>query len=223
LNSIEDSFFNDQIAHPVTIRQELDLDPSVNIILFVGRLVKSKGIDTLIEAVGPILEESNSVLLYVGRECPPEGFYPDEEGLLDRMREQIELASWRDRVRILGLRDDVQKIMVSANMLVHPARIEGFGLVLAEAMALGLPVIASNVDGIPEVLSGSKSVLIDPDNSVRLRNVIIDLLNWSTEKKQDVITCGKKRAEFFKVHRRTKAYLNLFNEIIIDKKNQHYL
>ena len=66
-----------------------------------------------------------------------EGFFADEEGLWDRMEERISGEGWEGGVRLLGRRNDAPRLMASSDILVHPARIEGFGLVLAEAMAAG--------------------------------------------------------------------------------------
>ena len=66
------------------------------------------------------------------------------------------------RVRVIGVRSDVPALLDAADLMVHPARFEGMPLVLLEAMAKGLPIIASSVSGIPEALANAGVLLPSP-------------------------------------------------------------
>jgi glycosyltransferase involved in cell wall biosynthesis len=167
-----------------------------------------------LEALGPLLLTDNLYLLYVGREDePPEGFFPEEAGLVERMKQQVARQGWEVRVRFLGRRQDVPRLMASSDLLVHPARIEGFGLVLAEALAAGLPVVATNVDGIPEVLAGTDSLLVPPDDPEALRQAVLKTLNCTPDKTLRAIEKGKERAEAFRIGKRTSAMIRLFRDL----------
>ena len=92
--------------------QELGIPNGANLALFVGRMLKRKGIDTILDALGPILHAENIHLLYVGGwDQSPEGLFPDEEGLLDRMKEKIVREGWSRRVHFLGPRKEVPRLM----------------------------------------------------------------------------------------------------------------
>jgi len=177
--------------------------------LFVGRLCKLKGLDTLVSGLGPILREERIHLFIVG----PESLDLDDVNFLDRLVTQIASSSWADRVRFLGLRDDVPEIMASADVLVHPTRREGFGLVLAESLAAKLPIVATNVGGIPEVLAGTTSIMVPPDNPLALRYAVQEILSRTPQEAARCRAIDRQRAEFFRPERRIADMLGLFREL----------
>jgi glycosyltransferase involved in cell wall biosynthesis len=82
-----------------------------------------------------------------------------------------------------------------ADLFVLPSRRESFGLVLAEAMAAGLPVIATQVGAIPEVVKdGETGILVPPEDPSALANAVSDLLDHPRVMK-DMGTRGRERAE----------------------------
>lgn len=214
LNAINEDFFA-ALPAKEALRKELGIPSDAKLALFVGRLLKRKGIDTVLTALGPVLEKQNLHLLYVGGgEQPPEGFWPDEAGLLGRMKQMIEAERWSRFVHFLGRRDDMPRLMASSDVLVHPARIEGFGLVLAEALAAGLPVVASNVGGIPEVLAGTDSIMVPAGDTTALRDAVLAVLNRMPEDGSRAIARGRSRAEAFRTSRRIDEMVNLFEDIL---------
>lgn len=213
-NGVSNTAF-DAIPERESVKKELRICPEARIVLFVGRMLKRKGIDTIIEAVGPILERDNLHIVYVGAlDEPPDGLFPDEIGLLERMRADVDARGWRGRVSMLGLRDDIPRLMASSDVLVHPARLEGFGLVLAEALATGLPVVASNVEGIPEVLSETDSLMVPPGDPPALRAAIQRTLKRTSLERDVAERKGRARAERFRVGYRTDAMIALFENVL---------
>lgn len=196
------------------VREEFAIPQEARIALFVGRLSMRKGIDTLLAALGPILEGMNLYIVYVGEWYPSEGLFAGEAELQDTMQREICSKGWDDRVRFAGRRNDVPRLMASSDILVHPARLEGFGLILAEAMAAGLPVVASNVEGIPEVLAGTDSIMVPPDDPAALRDAVLATLNRGPEERARAIEKGRKRAEAFRMKHRVDAMIRLFEDVL---------
>ncbi len=192
-----------------------DIGSSERKALFVGRLCKVKGLDTLVSGLGPILREERIHLFIVGRPntTGPETVDPDDANLLDRLTKQISSSPWADRVHFLGLRDDVPEIMASADVLVHPTRKEGFGLVLAEALAAGLPIVATDVGGIPEVLAGTTSIMVPPDDPLAVRHAVQEVLNRTPQEAARCRAIDRQRAEFFRPERRIADMMGLFHEL----------
>jgi glycosyltransferase involved in cell wall biosynthesis len=131
---------------------ELEL-PEGRIVVAVSRLVRQKGLDVAVEAMAGM--DATLVVLGEGPE-----------------RERLEAQARELRVRLLlpGRVGDVASVLRRADVLVHPARWEGFGLALLEAMLAGLPVVASRVSSIPEiVVDGETGLLVPPDDPAALR------------------------------------------------------
>jgi glycosyltransferase involved in cell wall biosynthesis len=195
------------------VREELGIPKDSLIALFVGRVQMRKGIDTALYALGPILESENLHLIYVGEALGSEGFFPGEEGLPDRMKADIETNGWTNRVHFVGRRKDVPRLMASSDVLVHPARIEGFGLVLAEALAAGLPVVASDVMGIPEVLRGTDSLMVPPEDPERLHESVLQVLHRTPKEAEEAASRGRARAGEYRIGKRIDSLVEIFREI----------
>ncbi len=151
------------------IRRTLRLEGK-RVLIFVGRLVPHKGVDVILDAL---------------RELPPDvalvvvGAGPRLSNLIrDARRLQIE-----DRVRFCsGVADeDLPRYLALADIFVFPSqnRLEGFGLVIAEAMAAGLPVVIADMPGVREVIEpGREGLLAEPliasDLAAKLRRLLDD-------------------------------------------------
>lgn len=180
-NSIRNDFFDITDINPKykeIISNELGFKDK-KIILFCGRVSKYKGIELVLDASLPLLK-NDCVLIYLG------GVDYNVKGTkeaLESINKKIAENNVYDSVFFLGYRDDVREIMSISNVLVHPTEIEGFGLVLAEACALGLPIISSNSEAIPEVLSSTSATIIDNFNKDEYEKRIRDKLQECDDKK----------------------------------------
>jgi glycosyltransferase involved in cell wall biosynthesis len=136
-------------------------------LLAVGRLEPQKGFDVLVRAMASVRASVPDVALVIAGEGP-------ERQRLEHIASNLGLQG---AVRLLGRREDVPALMESATLLVHPARWEGFGLVLLEAMRSALPIVATAVGGIPEVVEdGVTAVLVPPEDPERLADAILLML-----------------------------------------------
>ena len=122
-------------------------------ILFVGRLVRTKGLSYLIDAMKMV----NSKLVICGSG-------PEEA----RLRRLIAANDLDDKVELRGRVDEQEKmrLMASCSVFVMPSTWESYGLAVVEAMALEKPIVASNVGGLPEVI-GEGGFLVNPGDLLR--------------------------------------------------------
>lgn len=140
------------------------------VILFVGRLTKHKGLDTLIKSLPKIIEkEPSSQVVAVG---------PDfgEKVILESMAKELGVA---DNVIFTGplARNDLLGAYKKAAVFCLPSRSEAFGIVMIEAMAAGTVVVAADNTAMPEIINhGVNGLLFDTENSIDLADKIKLLL-----------------------------------------------
>jgi glycosyltransferase involved in cell wall biosynthesis len=149
-------------------RKLLGLEPDAPVVGFVGWLEEIKGPMHLLQAMKIIWAAyPAATLVYVGK------------GSLetDLLAEASHL-NLNGRVKFLGWREDVHEIMPLFDILVLPSLNEGMGRVIVEAMAAGKPVVASQVGGIPDLVShGENGILVPPANPLALADAIKKLLD----------------------------------------------
>jgi glycosyltransferase involved in cell wall biosynthesis len=139
------------------------LPESARVLLAVSRLTSQKGLDVAVRALAAVRGDHPDAVLVVLGEGPA-------RAELEALAVELGVAG---AVHLPGRVGDVAAWYRRADLLVHPARWEGFGLALLEAMLAGLPVVASRVSSIPEVvLDGDTGVLVPPDDPAALAAAI---------------------------------------------------
>jgi len=150
------------------IRLALGIEPNDFLVLTVGRLQEPKGHIFLLEAIPAVLESfPNTVFAFAG------------EG---RLRKDLESKARSQgitaAVHFLGNRPDIPSLLGISDCFVLPSIWEGLPIALLEAMAAGLPVVATKVGGIEEVITDSyDGLLVEPANPIALSRAIIQLLS----------------------------------------------
>lgn len=137
-------------------------------IITVGRLVQVKGHDVLISAMAhlrQVLPDATLTVIGEGPERPT-------------LEAEVEQAGLRSAITFMGSQpaDIVRDQLQQANVFVLPSRNEGFGVALLEAMACGLPAVATAVGGVPEVLTSEAGILVAPEEPEMLANALATLL-----------------------------------------------
>jgi len=132
-----------------------------------ARIVPAKGHDTALKALA-LLKDTRWTLLLAG----------DHEGDLGpQMQALAQTLDIADRVRFLGLREDVPALLKASDVLLAPSRREALSLTLLEASACSLPIVATRVGGIGEVVEdGASGFLVPPDDPAALAAALAPLL-----------------------------------------------
>ena len=162
-NAVDVEKFNPQNKK---LPSDMNISPGKPVLLFVGNLVFQKGVKYLLEAKK--LMKSNAELVIVG------------DGPL---RQELEMKVQNDDIHdvvFTGARRDVDKIMPSATVFVLPSISEGFPITILEAMASGLPVVATNVGGISEVMSEQVGIMVNPSSPTELASALDKILENET-------------------------------------------
>lgn len=156
------------------------------ILLFVGRLDRNKGVDLLIKAMPLILKEiPDAHLAIIGPDC---GFEEELKHLSTKTR-------INGRVTFFGnlKREKVIAAMKSAMLLILPSRYEAFGIVLIEAMAARLPVVATNHSAIPGVIKNMvDGLLFSLDNYAELAQKVVELIKNEKLRNQIIEAAWRK-------------------------------
>jgi glycosyltransferase involved in cell wall biosynthesis len=149
------------------VRAELGIPPDANVLVTVAVLRPQKGIQYMIRALPAILNSHpNTWYLIVGG-----GSHHDA------LIEEVNHAGVKDRVVFAGMRKDIPRLLAASDVFVLPTLTEALPTVLAEAMAARLPIVASRVGGIPEmIVDGQNGCLVEPENPEALRAACVHLL-----------------------------------------------
>lgn len=190
-------------------RKKLGLPVDKRIILFVGWLVKGKGVDYLLKSLGRIkLHIPDILVVIVGGGLEIENYkrYVSENDL-DRS------------VVFTGPKmiDEIPEFMNAADIFVLPSLSEGRPNVVAEAMACGLPVIATSVNGTPELIEdGIDGILIEPENSKSIEDAVLRLLDdselYAAIKSRSRGSIIKKKITWDKT---AINFCNIYNEVTV--------
>lgn len=163
-----------------TAREEWNIPEYTKIILYVGRLNKEKGLETLINAFALLLKKGiKARLLIAGK--PLWNLSPEMGEEYRKSLKQLSIALGVEKhVDFLGHVTNTASLYQLSDVTVLPSIwAEPFGRVVIESMACGTPVVASRIGGIPEILTGEfQSGLFEPGNAEDLSATLSYVMNW---------------------------------------------
>jgi glycosyltransferase involved in cell wall biosynthesis len=178
-------------------------DDTVPILLFVGRLSDGKGLYDLLDSVERLREDIPFKLLVAG-----------DGPLADELADRIESKGLDNIVTLLGYREDVPELMVSADVLVLPSYREGTPRVITEALAAGTPVVSTNIAGIPEqVDDGVTGYLVEPGDIETLTDRLRRLLSDKNKIEMKSERAANSVAKFDRDQAQT-AYGDLYDDLL---------
>jgi glycosyltransferase involved in cell wall biosynthesis len=192
------------------IRNEFSIKSDVRLVGTIGRLVWQKGLGYFLQAVKEIETRSNiknAKYLIVG-----EG--KDHDNLEQKAKE----LGIRDKVIFTGFRQDIKEILCALDILILPSIREGQPIILLEAMAMGKPVIATDIQGVNEtVLNGITGMLVPAKSYLALAKAIINLLK-DNKKAQEMGEMGRKLVEEkFNLKDKIKQHEQLYQAVIAER------
>lgn len=185
-NCISLNRFNPDRIDSSEIRAGLGISESDVVLGAVGKLHRGKGVYDLLYAFSSLAEKYPSLrLLFVG--AGPER---------SNLESEAERLFVRDRVIFTGVRTDVERMYAAIDLFVLPSKcVEGFGMVLIEAMAFKKPVIGNAIGAIPEIIShGVNGILVPPGDVKALSGAIAEYFE-NRELFRNIALAGRKTAE----------------------------
>ena len=195
----------DIAAARLRLRTELKLPPDAQLLGMACRLVEQKGIPYALEALRRIRSDFPRAHLVIA-------------GDGEKARELRRLASLlgiADRVCWLGWRADAADLMAAFDIFLLPSLHEGFGLVLLEAMSRRVPIIASRVGAMPEiVVDGETGILVEARNVDQLAKAMARLLKDRALRKYMGLLGAARLEEHFSVERMVDGTLAIYEKIL---------
>jgi len=193
-----------EATDPTRLRRELDVAPDVPLIGAVGRLTAQKGMDSFIETICELRTGHPTVrAVIVG-----------EGELRAGLEARVEQCGLRSTLHFLGFRQDVWDILAGLDVLVLLSRWEPFANVLLEAMAVGTPIVASNVPGNREALTKTETAgLLVPPERPDLAAEAVGRILTSPELRRKLAEGGKRRARDFTVERMTRQHEQVYSSL----------
>lgn len=189
-------------ATPKSKRQLFDLPETSCVIVMVARFQPPKRQDTLIETLKYLPE--NYCVVFAGNK-------PDDPNveLVVNLVKELKLEN---RVRLLGVRGDIPDVLKSSDIIVLASDYEGLSLSSIEGMAINKPFIATNANGLREVVSGA-GILYEKDNPKMLADHILSLMQNDVYYNEISERCSA-RASQYDINTMAQSYLNVYQELM---------
>lgn len=188
-------------------RAHFDLAPGDPVVGMAAQFIPRKGHAVLLDAIPQLLRAHPGVRFLLFGRGP----------LLDDIREKARSQGLEDHIRFPGFREDLPDLLPCLDILVHPALKEGLGIILLQASAAGLPIVASRAGGVPEAVEdGETGILVPPADPGALAQALSTLLE-NPEKARAMGAAGRIRVrERFSVERMVAGNLAVYREVLAD-------
>jgi glycosyltransferase involved in cell wall biosynthesis len=203
INGIDPNPFKD--SNREKSRDRLGLDPNKKVVVMVAWFGLRKGHHTLIDSA-----------VHITRKIPDVLFLLVGEGRLKKTSmDRVRQWGLQDNFVFLGYREDIPDILATSDLAVLPSVIEGLPRNLLEAMAAGLPVVASRLDGIAELVVHEKTgLLTDPGSASALSQAIAKLLG-DPQRCKEMGLQGRRRVEnHFRSDQMVQATEQLYEQLM---------
>jgi glycosyltransferase involved in cell wall biosynthesis len=193
------------------LRKEIMGNHSGSLIITVGRFSRAKGYEDMIDAFHLLSQRAHKPkLLMVGA-----GSH------VQSIREQIEDLKLNQSVILAGEREDVHHLLALSDVYASSSHREGLPLAVLEAMMVGLPVVATSVGDIPNVVTEETGVVVPPHRPELLAAALEDLLE-NPEKRRAMGKAAHRRAmDEYSVDAWMKRHLDLYRDVLASRQEKH--
>jgi len=188
-----------------TARQKIGLAPEDVFFVAVGRLVYEKGHEFLVEAMAMVAAEDPRAVAGICGAGP----------LHEPLQAQIERLGLQENMKLLGQWDAIPELLAASDVFVLPSRWEGLPMALLEGMMAGLPVIATRVEGVDEVVEPGKHGLLVPlESPQELAQAILQLLRSPQDRLQMGAAARERVLSSYTTDRMCEAYLQVIGQCL---------
>lgn len=195
---------------PREVRRELGIAEDAPLLLFAGRLAEQKRVDDLIQALDLLQHVEPSLVTLIAGDGPLRSRLEDLAQAFDLLNP--------GRVRFLGHRDDVPRLLAASDLLVLPSLYEGLPNIVLEAMRFRKAVVATSAPGTTEVVSDGKTGLLVPTRSPKELARALRTLVRDPELRSQLGEAGRARVETdFRVSAMIEQFATLYEQLASEK------
>lgn len=196
------------------VRRKLNLKEGDLFLLAVGRLAHQKGFDNLIDAVPALIEKHPHLTVNI---C-------GGGALMEDLQSQISKLGISDHVKLLGNWSNVAPLLAIADLFILSSRFEGLSRAMLEAMAAGVPVVATKVQGVEEVITdGVHGLVVPPEDPVELSRALMHMVEHPELRKQMGAAAQKHIMSFYTTDVMFARLFDLVTNLLNEKKNHKQL
>jgi glycosyltransferase involved in cell wall biosynthesis len=213
-DAVDTDLFSPSRASGRSFRREYDLDDGMVVIGFVGRFSPGKGHEELLQAADIIRKERKQVrFLVVG-----EASYGERQYEL-KIRSMARSAGLEGTVLFAGFRKNIPDVMAAFDVLAFPSHAESFGVVLIEAMAMELPVVSTNCDGVLDiVVNGETGLFVHPRNGQELAAALLRLIDDPAARHR-MGRAGRRRVlELFDQQKQVEKLVEIYADVVAERR-----
>ena len=188
-------------------RREFGLDPDEAVVGMAAQFIPRKGHRILLEAIPSILDSHPRTRFLLFGRGP----------LQKELEAEVEDRKLGRVVHFPGFRDDLPQLLPCLDILVHPALLEGLGIILLQASAAAVPVVATRAGGIPEaVVDGENGLLVPPGEVAPLAIAVRNLLSRPQERLAMGVAGRKRVQESFSLQGMVEGNLAVYRKVLAD-------
>jgi glycosyltransferase involved in cell wall biosynthesis len=187
-----------KLDNSTELKHQLNLEPSSKLLITIAGLSPMNGLEYLFEAAALIRTTHPDIKFVIVGDVA----FAHEKAYKDQLLMRIENSGLQDTIFMIGLRRDVPELMDQSDILVVPSVNDIFPTVILEAMSRGLPVIAIDAGGVPEMVRPEIGILVPPQNAEALKDAILTM--YELEYK----TMGQQAKKLFYEEFTEEQYVN---------------
>ncbi|MGB0369890.1 MAG: glycosyltransferase family 4 protein [Opitutales bacterium] len=215
VNGVDLKRFKREHINRSALRRHFNWDDDEAISLNVGRITLQKNQLELVDVFFKICEkkpDQKKRLLFVGA---PAG---NDFGYFEQLKDKIQSSIHRDKVELLGWRDDIPDLLSASDIYVHPAKWEGWPLAPTEAMAAACPVVMTDCSGEPSgLIQGENCFCTQNGDMYAFSDAWITLLNMSDHDRRELGRKGQKIAlKYYDIEKLKASFVEAIQEVVED-------
>jgi glycosyltransferase involved in cell wall biosynthesis len=205
---VDENYYQD--ADRKKYREKLGILENEKVLLFISRLTAEKNVQFLMKVIIEIVKankETKAIIAGEGNE-------------LEILKDMVKESGVGDRINFLGIiaKDDIKNVYAAGDIFVFASKSETQGMIISEAMYMGLPVVAINAPGIKDMIRNNETGFLVGDNEAEFYNAAVSLIE-DTDLRFRFSQNAKKRAgENFTASICAEKLLNVYREAIKRKK-----